>query len=106
MNLIDRNLLGENIANGMVHWEDIMNTPTVNVNELFISELEKIKAEMESRVKLNNDLENYDIATGLSIALGILDKHISELKGENKQTDVSFDVYDMKYIRCKKGENK
>ena len=47
-----------------------------------IEELEKIMAEMESRVKLNNDLENYDISTGLSIALGILDKHISELKGE------------------------
>lgn len=45
--------------------------------------LEQIKAEMESRVKINNDLENYDIATGLSMALGILDKHIAELKGEN-----------------------
>lgn len=29
---------------------------------------------------------------------------ISELKGENKQTDVSVDPYDMKYIRCGKGE--
>ncbi len=47
--------------------------------EFAIDELEKIKAEMESRVKLNNDLENYDIATGLSMALGILDKHIYEL---------------------------
>lgn len=49
-----------------------------------IYELEDIKAEMESRVKLNNDLENYDIATGLSIALGILDKHIYELEGDSK----------------------
>ena len=28
-----------------------------------------------------------------------------ELKGENKQTDVSIDPYDMRYIRCGKGEN-
>lgn len=52
--------------------------------EFAIAELEDIKAEMESRVKLNNDLENYDIATGLSMALGILDNHIFKLKGENK----------------------
>ena len=30
----------------------------------------------------------------------------TELRGENKQTDVSIDPYDMKYIRCGKGENK
>ena len=30
---------------------------------------------------------------------------LSELEGENKQTDVSIDPYEMKYIRCGKGEN-
>lgn len=52
--------------------------------ECLIAYLEKIKEETETRVKLNNDLENYDIATGLSMALGILDRHIYELKGEQK----------------------
>lgn len=28
----------------------------------------------------------------------------AELKGESKQTDVSVDPYEMKYIRCGKGE--
>ena len=47
-----------------------------------IEELEKIKAEIEILVKVNDDLENYGISTGMLTTLGILDKHISELKGE------------------------
>ena len=48
-------------------------TPTENVNALIAKELEKIKAEFEDRILLNQ-----------TVAIQIIDRHISELKGENK----------------------
>lgn len=60
--------------------------------EFAIAELKKIKEKI--------DIECDSVDSALDI---ILDR-ISELKGENKQTDVSVNPYDMKYIRCGKGE--
>ena len=64
---------------GLISKKDLSRIYTDND---IIAELEKIKSKMEVRVKHNNDLENYDISTGLSMALGILENRISELKGE------------------------
>lgn len=43
----------------------------INVNDLIIEELEKIKAEFEDKILLNQ-----------TVAIQIIDKHILELKGE------------------------
>lgn len=71
-------------------------------------ELESLKAEMHDMLKSDEVKNNYWgnlINNKAHLFLSIIDKHISELKGENKQTDVSVDPYDMKYIRCEKGED-
>ena len=91
MTLIDRNLLGELVNNDNVHYEDIMSIPTVNVNNLIVKELEKIKDEI---------IENQCVSCGLTCipygdckyfdcievkevieCLELIEKHISELKG-------------------------
>lgn len=83
MNLIDRNILGENITNGMVHWEDIMNTPTVDVNELFVAELEKVKTKIDNHKQETLEMiGDCGFCHGLDKAIEYIDKELSELKGE------------------------
>lgn len=53
-------------VNGEIHY-------FVNITEEKIKELEKIKAEFEDKILLNQ-----------TVAIQIMDKHISELKGDDK----------------------
>ena len=69
--------------------------PKAQENERIIEEFEKLKAEFE---------EDRYILLNQTVAIQIIDKHIDELKENNKQTDVAVDPYDMKYIRIEKGE--
>ena len=55
-------------------------TPSDNLLEFAIEELEKIKVEIKS--SYINDYYGHN--HGISKACEIIDKHISELKGENK----------------------
>lgn len=85
MRLIDAdNYIGKVIAshcysgvNKVIRIDDV---PTVDVNNLIIAELEKIKAEIEKF-----EYEDFDCNLALSAweVYDILDNHISELKGEN-----------------------
>ena len=54
------------------------------VRETFIEELEKIKAEIQKEADYLKQQKDYAKAYGMEIAIEYIDKHISELKGENK----------------------
>lgn len=48
--------------------------------------LEKIKAEIEAeRDKLK--MKNFNVITGMEVGIDIIDNYISELKGENNETN-------------------
>ena len=74
-NFLEENTIGDLLA--VVKWcieskvEDAFESK--DYAECVIEELEKIKAEFEDKILLNQ-----------TVALQIMDKHISELKGENK----------------------
>lgn len=75
--------------------------PGLELAEVNVELLEHIKAEIDMRYWGNTDSFG-----AYRDCLEIIDKHIAELKGKNKQTDVVVESYDMKYIRYGKGENK
>ena len=51
--------------------------------DLFIEELEKIKAEIQHERSKHSGEGKYTYTAGLKVSIDIIDNHISELKGEN-----------------------
>ena len=49
-----------------------------------VEELEKIKAEAEELIEHCDSDYEFEERYGIKLVVGILDNHISELKGENK----------------------
>ena len=49
-----------------------------------IEELEKIKAELNLKIEYLIDIAKVDYINGIEETIDILDKHISELKGEQE----------------------
>lgn len=87
MRLIDAdNYIGKVIAshcysgvNKVIRIDDV---PTVDVNNLIIEELEKIKAELIDCFSQENDIDSDPYNHALDIAISIVHDHITDLKGE------------------------
>lgn len=62
--------------------EDIKSAPTADVKSIVVEELEKIKAEIEKIILFEESRD--ESATLAYECLGIVDKELYELKGDNK----------------------
>ena len=74
-----RNLIIEQMKDGVVVIPSGFRMAAADENVL-----KMILSDLECRRATNHDLGNYDIETGVCIAMGIVEKYMYELKGDSK----------------------